>query len=268
MCRLVEYIGQRIPLRRVIEEPEHSLVVQSYRPREMRSGVVNADGFGVGWYQPEVEDTPGVFTSEMPIWSDANLPQLGRKIHSSCVFAAVRSATPGMPYGQAQTQPFASGRYLFMHNGYITGFRERIMRRLRERLGDEHYTAIKGGSDSEHIFALLLEQLPSDAHGAAAMSDALRCTLGLLREWTRELQLDALLNLAITDGDAIVTCRYSTTDYAPSLYVARADPFFPSAVVVASEPLFANGQWEEIKAGTMLSVDTSLRITCSPLDLD
>ena len=32
----------------VVLEPEHSLLVQSYVPKEMMSGAVNADGFGVG----------------------------------------------------------------------------------------------------------------------------------------------------------------------------------------------------------------------------
>jgi ergothioneine biosynthesis protein EgtC len=257
MCRFVEYIGPIIPLRRLIEEPQHSLVIQSYRPREMRSGVVNADGFGVGWYQPEVEDTPGVFTSELPIWGDANLPQLGRKIHSGLAFAAVRSATPGMPYGQEHTQPFACGRYLFMHNGYITDFRRRLMRRLRDSLRDEYYNAISGGSDSEHVFALLLENLAEsdDAPSAMQMAAAMRRTVRQLHEWTREIGLEALLNLALSDGRSIVTCRDSTTEYAPSLYVTGDEPFFPDAVVVASEPLFANGRWQEVPAGQIVIIE-------------
>jgi len=43
-------------------EGEHCVLVQSYAPREMISGVVNSDGFGVGWYVPEVEE-PTVYRS-------------------------------------------------------------------------------------------------------------------------------------------------------------------------------------------------------------
>ena len=46
MCRLLAYLGPPIRLDRLIVEPEHSLVEQSYKPREMTSGHVNADGFG------------------------------------------------------------------------------------------------------------------------------------------------------------------------------------------------------------------------------
>ncbi|MFI5395335.1 MAG: ergothioneine biosynthesis protein EgtC [Candidatus Binatia bacterium] len=260
MCRLVAYAGNTIPLGRLIDGPEHSLVVQSYRPREMRSGVVNADGFGVGWFPREVDEAPALFTSPMPIWADANLPHLARAIQSACVFAAVRSATPGIPYGPEQVQPFKYGHYLFMHNGYITHFRQRLMRRLRELLRDEFYVAIAGGSDSEHIFALWLEHLAQVGKGPSGMVEALQRTLTLLHRYAREAGSDALLNLAMTDGRTLVTCRDTTTEYAPSLYITTTDPFFADAVVVASEPLFANDHWHAVLPGTVTVVGPALNV--------
>ncbi len=50
MCRLLAYLGSPVSLEHLLYKPEHSLIVQSYQPCEMTSGVVNADGFGVGWY--------------------------------------------------------------------------------------------------------------------------------------------------------------------------------------------------------------------------
>ena len=40
MCRLLAYLGPAIALDRLISEPAHSLVVQSYAPREMTSGKI------------------------------------------------------------------------------------------------------------------------------------------------------------------------------------------------------------------------------------
>ena len=37
MCRFVTYLGQATRLERVISEPEHSLVIQSFQPAEMTS---------------------------------------------------------------------------------------------------------------------------------------------------------------------------------------------------------------------------------------
>lgn len=266
MCRFVTYAGKPIALGRLIDAPEHSLVVQSYRPREMHSGVVNADGFGVGWYLGEADDVPALFTSPMPIWADGNLPQLGRAIHSGCVFAAVRSATPGMPYGPEQVQPFNHGPYLFMHNGYITQFRQRLMRRVRQQLRDEFYLAIGGGSDSEHIFALWLEHVAHIGRGPAGMVEALQRTLAQLHRWARQANVDALLNLAVTDGHTVVTCRDTTTEYAPSLYIAESEPFFAAAVVVASEPLFANAHWRLVPPKTVTVVGADLTVQSVPVE--
>ncbi|MEK7728459.1 MAG: class II glutamine amidotransferase, partial [candidate division KSB1 bacterium] len=73
MCRLLAYSGKEVNLHSLIFTPEHSIVKQSFQPKEMRSGVINGDGFGLGWYNPQIDETPAVFKSPMPIWSDLNL---------------------------------------------------------------------------------------------------------------------------------------------------------------------------------------------------
>src|SRR6266542_1108903 len=51
MCRHLAYLGPPIPLSRLLFEPPHALVHQSWAPKDMRGGgTINADGFGVGWY--------------------------------------------------------------------------------------------------------------------------------------------------------------------------------------------------------------------------
>ena len=45
MCRLLAYLGEPIPLEELIFKPEHSLVVQSYQPKELEFALLNADGF-------------------------------------------------------------------------------------------------------------------------------------------------------------------------------------------------------------------------------
>jgi gamma-glutamyl hercynylcysteine S-oxide hydrolase len=53
MCRHLAYLGPPLPLAALLFDPPHSLVEQSFAPRDMRGGGrINADGFGVGWYPP------------------------------------------------------------------------------------------------------------------------------------------------------------------------------------------------------------------------
>ncbi|WP_414514874.1 hypothetical protein [Nostoc sp. PCC 9305] len=73
MCRLLANLGSPISLEHLLYKPEHSLIVQSYQPREMISGVVNADGFGVGWYHNQKDTNPFIYKNTLPIWNDINL---------------------------------------------------------------------------------------------------------------------------------------------------------------------------------------------------
>jgi glutamine amidotransferase len=227
MCRFVAYLGQAIPLARVVSEPEHSLVVQSYRPIEMTSGVVNADGFGVGWYNRTLDPTPCVYTNITPIWSDRNLPGLSKHIASNCIFANVRSATLSLAVDQSGCQPFAYQRFLFMHNGYIENFRVTLMRRIREALHDEYYSAISGNTDSEHVFALFLNFLHAQPVTTQTMSNALRATIQQLHAWAESRQVRVVLNLAVTNGEDLVISRFSTSVPAPSLYYQQRQRCFP-----------------------------------------
>ena len=66
---------------RCVLDAPHSLLRQSYAPRDMRGGgTVNADGFGVGWYPP---GEPGAaarrYRRSVPIWTDASLADAGRR---------------------------------------------------------------------------------------------------------------------------------------------------------------------------------------------
>ena len=115
MCRHLAYLGPPVSLQELLVDPESSLVRQSWAPRLQTSGVVNADGFGVGWYA-DGDPVPGRYRRDRPIWSDASFLSLARVVRSAAVLAAVRSASPGMAAGESAAAPFTRGRWLFSHN--------------------------------------------------------------------------------------------------------------------------------------------------------
>jgi gamma-glutamyl hercynylcysteine S-oxide hydrolase len=259
---MVGYLGgPPTPLSSVVLEGEHSLLVQSYAPREMMSGVVNADGFGVGWYVPEDEE-PAVYRSNGSLWSDRSFAGIAPRITARTVFAAVRSATPGLPVEESGVPPFSSGPFMFMHNGAIPDFRKTAMRPLRERLSDEAYSGLLGVSDSETIFAGLLDLLreyPSDLAGAV------RGTIHLVTQVCGGLGIEATLNLAVTDGTTMAFTRYSTDGPGTSLYVLEDAETVTGAVVVASERLYEDSRWRKVPDRHLLSVRRGAGATLSPL---
>jgi ergothioneine biosynthesis protein EgtC len=258
MCRLVAYLGKPIRLERVISEPEHSLVVQSYRPAEMTSGVVNADGFGVGWYNRALDATPCVYKSPSPIWGDQNLSALSHHIASECIVANVRSATPGQAVDHSNCQPFSFGPLLFMHNGYIENFRSILMRQMRDVLHDDYYAAIAGSTDSEHIFALLLHFLHGRPLSLQTMATAIAETSDQLLQWATAKGIHLALNLVLTNGEYVITSRYASKPPAPSLYYTINNALFPQAAVIASERLSVSPDWSVVPEGSIVAFDAQL----------
>ena len=81
MCRLLAYVGNPILLSDVIIKPVNSMVKQSLHARESTIPT-NGDGFGLGWYSPEVDNDPALFTSVFPAWNDRNFLNIASKIKS------------------------------------------------------------------------------------------------------------------------------------------------------------------------------------------
>ncbi len=269
MCRLLGYLGSPIQLDRLLTQPQHSLVVQAYQPKEMESALMNADGFGVGWYHPQKAAFPYIYKQIMPIWSDVNLSQISRYVESGCWLGYVRSATPGLAVDLNNCQPFSSEGLslshplLFTHNGYINQFRKTLYRPMRLSLSDEVYLHIQGTTDSEHIFGLILHQLYTQPK--LSLAQAVETALSQLAEMAKT-QGDVYFcaNVILTDGQQLVASRFASRSPAPSLYWLEHEPNYPDAVIIASEPLF-EGNWKRCPEQTIISVGEDGSVNTDPI---
>lgn len=250
MCRMAGYVGPPLRPAELVVKPAHSLYVQSYKPREMTSGVVNADGWGAALWLDDGRPEPALYRSAQPIWADSNLPLVCDRVEAKAALAAVRSATPGIAYELACVQPFARGRIAFLHNGFITGWQRGPARLLREGLGDEAYQAVQGGSDSEGLFALVLDALD---RGARSLPEAVRRALERLVAICAQTGTTAVATLLAADGDVLVGARHAVGFPPASLYCAGGPPGARAlGWIMASEPLWAEeqggGRFKEIPA--------------------
>jgi glutamine amidotransferase len=259
MCRLLAYLGPTIALARLISEPEHSLVVQSYAPREMTSGRLNADGFGFAWYDAARQSEPFLYRNILPIWSDANLPSLAGYVAAPCILANVRSATPGQALDFSNTQPFAFDRISVIHNGFVEKFAGAVRRRLRDGFEDETHDAIRGTTDSEHLFGWLVQHV----RGAPSLAHGLRHALASLTAHLPEARMT--LNFILSDGRTLAASRHAHNGAPPSLYVLDRHARFPDAVLIASEPLFEDPAWRAVPPGHLVTVDEDRRLSLAPL---
>lgn len=283
MCRFVAYLGTEIHLRQLVTDPTNSIIHQSFHSHE-RAEPLNGDGFGLAWYPDEPDEPPALFKSTTPAWSNRNLREIARVTRTRCLLAHVRAATPGLPVTELNCHPFREGRLTFMHNGSLGGF-PALRRQLLARLSDEAFASIEGSTDSEHIFAVLLDRvraLADERDPTERLARAMQATVAEVEALRRRVapRAPSLLNLLVCDGERVVVTRHTSGEEpANSLYYACGRAYVceqglfrmadegraHSAVIVASEPLDESGRWERVEAGRMVVIAPDLEVTTRPL---
>jgi len=200
--------------------------VQSYSPRRQKHGLMNADGWGVGFFDGQ---TPRRWRSASPIWGDASLASVAPALRSGCVVAAVRSASVGMPIEASAAAPFTDGRWLLSHNGLV------------DRAVLPPSTTAESTNDSALLAALIFER------GLDALADTV-VEVG-------EADPDARLNILAADGT-----RMLATTWGDTLSVLRR----ADGVVLASEPYDDDPAWRDIPDRHLVEV-AGANVALTPL---
>ncbi len=278
MCRLLAYMGTPIIVDKLLYQPNNSLINQSINAKELEEPL-NGDGFGIGWYVPEVNYEPVNFVSVYPAWNNRNLRNLAPKIRTECLVAHVRAASVG-DVSESNCHPFQYGSLLMMHNGGVEEF-HKIKRSIRNGLSDELYNWIKGQTDSEHLFAQILNHLPAYDHTLEPedVLIAFEKTFQLLKMEMIEKGISepAYLNMVLTNGKFTIGTRYVTDPLLVplTLYHSEESRYVcengvcrmlepgerEQAVLVVSEKLTDNvHDWKEVPRNHFVIVTPDLEV--------
>jgi len=282
MCRLMAYMGSPIIIDKLLYQPKNSLVNQSVNAREIEEPL-NGDGFGIGWYVRDLNFEPVTYVSVHPAWSNRNLKSLAPRIQTDCFIAHVRAASVG-EVSESNCHPFQYKNILMMHNGGVESF-SNIKRKIREPLTDELYNWIKGQTDSEHIFAYLLNNLFKNHKtlNPEAVIDAFENTFAALKKMMAENNINepAYLNMVVTNGLFVVGTRYVTDSKEEplTLYHSEGSRYVVEdgvthmmapedddhAVLVVSEKLTDDKDWTLIPPNHFVIVENSLNVKIRPI---
>ena len=283
MCRLMAYMGSPIIIDKLLYLPKNSLINQSINAKELEEPL-NGDGFGIGWYVADVNYEAVTFVSINPAWSNRNLRNLAPKIRTECFIAHVRAASVG-EVSESNCHPFQYKNLLMMHNGGVENF-SLIKRQIREPLSDEFYNWIKGQTDSEHIFALLLHYLFKETSSVTPESviHAFEKTFDHLNRLMKQFGIHeaAYLNMVVTNGLFVVGTRYVSdpNEKALTLYHSEATHYAVEngvsqmtdsadgnkAVLVVSEKLSDEKDWTLIPSNHFVIVDQALNVETRPIN--
>jgi gamma-glutamyl hercynylcysteine S-oxide hydrolase len=246
MCRHLAYVGPPVTLASLLCETPHSIVRQSWAPRQQRHGTINVDGYGVGWYEPDVRPEPARYRRAGPIWADRSLASMAPVIRSGALLAAVRSATPPAPSEESGAAPFTAGPWLWSLNGSVAA----DLSTLRRAVSPARSSTFEGLSDSEVLFGLLLDRMDADNAASEALAGLVAAIPGRL-------------NTLLTDGQSIWA-----TAKGDSLWWRQ----WRGGMVVASEPFDDEQGWNCVPDLSLLIADqhqcvvTPLSIGAAPLE--
>ncbi|WP_445163152.1 ergothioneine biosynthesis protein EgtC [Mycobacterium sp. Dal123C01] len=226
MCRHLGWLGSDVSVASLMLDPPSGLRVQSYAPRRQKHGLMNADGWGVGFFD---SDVPRRWRSAAPLWGDTSFESVAPALRSRCVVAAVRSATVGMPIEISATAPFTDGHWLLSHNGVV----DRTVLPLTSTVESVCDSAMLAAT----VFALGLD------------------VLGETIAQIGSLDPSARLNVLAANGS-----RMLATAWGDTLSILRRD----DGVVLASEPYDDDFAWEEVPDRHLVEV-TAQGVTITPL---
>ncbi|MGV0537278.1 ergothioneine biosynthesis protein EgtC [Mycobacterium kansasii] len=227
MCRHLGWLGTEVTLSALVLEPPQSLLVQSYAPRRQKHGLMNADGWGVGFFDAGV---PRRWRSASPLWGDTSFVSVAPALRSHCVVAAVRSATVGMPIEISATAPFTDGEWLLSHNGVV----DRAVLPLT--------SLSESVCDSAILAAIIFERGLDELAGTIAQ-------IGTADPLAR-------LNIMAANGSRLLATTWNET-----LSMLQR----PDGVVLASEPYDDDDDWTDVPDRHLVEVTVD-GVTLTTLD--
>jgi len=215
MCRALAYLGQPVLLDNLLYQPDSALVKQSFMPKMLH--LLNLAGFGMkAWDRgsPDPHKPYSYASTALPVF-DRNLKALAEKIRPTCVLGHVRGVAYNteVEISLQNVHPFQfpGVRLALAHNGDLARFSE-MKPHLLDTIKPEIANLIRGTTDSEWIYALIVSQL-ADPRGAGAADDLVRAVdqaFALIRNVRTRLGIatSSSVNLFLTTGEQIAAVRY------------------------------------------------------------
>lgn len=201
------------------------------------------DGWGIGWY---AEGKPHIYKEGLDEQQSYSFDKV-RTVQSSLIIAHLRKASTHISGNKISlnTHPFVYDQWLFAHNGSLNH------QSLKTHIEENYEKSIKGDTDSEIFFLLLLQFYKKTKN----ISQSLEETLQLIKQDKYKG-----LNFLLSDGSILYAYRNASLvvkdqfDYHSLNYLVKEDH-----VVISSNPL-TRERWTLLKMGELLTIDKNLKI--------
>jgi predicted glutamine amidotransferase len=269
MCRLYGFrANEHTKVECALVHAQNALMAQSRRDR---TGESHLHGWGVAMYE---NGFPHVERQAWAAYHGEHFRRAAARAYARTVLAHVRAATIGPP-ALENTHPFSNGSWSFVHNGTIPAFSS-IREAMLAAMSDDHRGAIRGDTDSEHLFHLILSL--HEREPARLLEETVRAAILKVIAWSRAAAPSerAGLNVILSDGERMVGTRWGRSLYylerrglqpceicgVPHIVHQPARTY--RAIEVASEPI-TDEPWLAVAERVLYTVSPDISLRFEPL---
>jgi len=219
---------------------------------------INLDGFGIGFLNKNKFES---YTNIIPAWNDKNFKLILNLIESPFFLAHIRATCRLNTLKQRFTpvhcyncHPFLYENTMFCCNGIIQSFSDGVLKKKWIcDIDDKLLVEIKGTTDSEYLFYLLLSYMKS-RDTILAIEDALKFLNSL------DEKLVICINFVLIQDKMPYIVRYMNkkNQKPPSLYLKQ--DILSNEFIVSSEPLNNESkidEWKLIEKNTVTYINNN-----------
>jgi glutamine amidotransferase len=196
MCRVLAFIGPETPLEKLLLTPSNSLVNQSLDPE--RHPELQLAGWGFGAWSEHLlkPEEPFIYRRPMAAFYDDNLQRTVPSLRASTMLAHVRAAAYDAKVVMADENchpfSFTETPWIVAQNGYLPNW-QILQRTLLQHCKDTYLTQMRGTTDTEFLYVLLLSLLEGD--GNEDVQRAVEELVRLIAAAMKDLDLPGLTKL-------------------------------------------------------------------------
>ncbi len=166
MCRVLAYIGPEIPCGSLLLTPENSLINQTLDPES--HPLLQLAGWGFGAWSEHLlkPEEPLRYRRPMAAFYDDNVEGIIPSLQASTLLAHVRAAAydAGTVLADENCHPFSfrGTPFIIAQNGSLPHWQV-LQRELLPHCKDEYLEQMRGTTDTEFLYVLLLSLLDGDS---------------------------------------------------------------------------------------------------------
>lgn len=249
MCRVLAYIGPEIPLEDLLLKPENSLINQTLDPE--RHPELQLAGWGFGAWSDHLlkPAQPLLYHRPMAAFYDDNVSGIVPSLQVSTLLAHVRAATydSAVVLADENCHPYSykGTPWIVAQNGDLPNWKL-LQRELLQHCKDEYLEQMRGTTDTEFLYVLLLSLLEDDSD--EGVQRGFEEMMKLILQAMKSLDLVELtkLKMALVSTNRIIGVNFG------SGYHGETDPA---------------GEWRELRKSGPGTDDFALSMLLEPMYL-